>query len=1472
MNRACNAERSNTNATRNRGVASRILRALAVSPSFKGAGAPSVMGTGARGRGLLSAVSLLVALAVVLLVPAAASAAPKGIVASFGQEGSAEGQFSGVGGVAVNQTSGDVYVVDSFNERVQQFDADGTFIRMWGGGVLDGSDAGQVCAPDADPDCGMGSSGSGGEGQFAFGGWLANLHVAADGSVYVADTGHHRIQQFTPDGVFVRMWGYGVQTGDPGTLEVCDAGSGCLPGQPGDGNGQLSSPISVAVDPTSGDVLVADRDNSRIVRFTSSGGYVSHFSHSSPNDVAVDVNGAVYAIEPGAVVRKYDSAGEQQPFSVPYTFGWPSQVATAGASVFITDANENGDGYNILELDATSGEHLETHRTANTSFEASGLAVNSATGRMYVGDGFNSRVFIFDDPLHTATIEPSTDITTEGATLHGTVNPNGGFPTGYHFEVSVDGETWTSFPDTDVDVGNGSDPVEATADATGLEAGRHYQVRLVATNQFGARVESTGTEGDFTTKPLPPIAITLPATQIRDTSAVVAGEIDPRNAETTYHFEYGTTTAYGTPVPMPGASAGAGGQPVIVTDTITGLQPNTTYHYRVVATNAAGTTNGENRTFTTRPATTAPPGRAYELVSPAYKVGGTGVGHYYGGPDAVGRAGYAAWDAERFAVHGQNGSVLTDGKMTFVDDWSFAERTPTGWVNKPGLSRRTFGVETLAAASINTAAEDFSLTAWGGGNGIRVFPEMESWAAANYPVMRRWTEDMWQLFGPFLPEGGPLGNGAKTTAADGSALAVSSSSTQGLTGPGDPSLDLDLGGPGVSDDPSSVYLDEITGPFSDTFPGDDGIRELVNVCTAGTVIPTANGSEPCAEAPANRDARLISLGGAALTVKTTANPPASIISADGSRLFFMSPDPMLASSEHPNRGSFEDSQLYVRQRNSDGRIVTRWISQTEVADQSTTLRAPALFEGASRDGDKLFFRTTSPLTSDDPNHGEGTVAPNGAVIAGEPSDRSSDLYMYDLPDGPDGDPSTSDGDPAGGDLTRISAGPDGTGDCNSPVQVDPTYAALRFASHDASRVYFTCASPLAGAATTDSGNITDPGGTPTTADAANLYLYDASEPSAQRWRFITRLPSGGGLAACATTLAGRGSTFVVNAGTTGDEVSTSPDNSCVRGTSDGSLITFATAGRLIADDPDADSLDIYGYDADRDELTRLSAPQGGPNGTYPCLLGQEAGPRCHADPGIGPGPMALEMLGVATRPGPDDGDNLAFFQSARQLVPQDADSAFDVYQWRNGELSLISTGHSETDGAFYLGNDRTGLNVYFATRDQLTWQDKDRVLDVYTARVGGGIPEPIVPELCGALADGCRGSGVGVVVSGKLKTSSSVGGGDVVAKRQVLSLRAVGARARRRAARTGRLTVSVGVSEVGVVRLAARARLEGRSVKVAGARRRVREPGVVRVGLPLSSQARGVLRRGRPLRLVVRASQLGARSRSITVRLPGVKR
>ena len=103
-----------------------------------------------------------------------------------------------------------------------------------------------------------------------------------------------------------------------------------------------------------------------------------------------------------------------------------------------------------------------------------------------------------------------------------------------------------------------------------------------------------------------PAATTGAATDVTQTSATLNGTVDPNGVAATVRFEYGTTTAYGQQTPD--EVAGAGDEAAAATAPLTGLSANTTYHYRVVATNADGTTNGEDGTFKTA-AGAARPGR-----------------------------------------------------------------------------------------------------------------------------------------------------------------------------------------------------------------------------------------------------------------------------------------------------------------------------------------------------------------------------------------------------------------------------------------------------------------------------------------------------------------------------------------------------------------------------------------------------------------------------------------------------------------------------------------------------------------------------------------------------------------------------------------------------------------------------------------------------------------------------------------------
>jgi hypothetical protein len=125
----------------------------------------------------------------------------------------------------------------------------------------------------------------------------------------------------------------------------------------------------------------------------------------------------------------------------------------------------------------------------------------------------------------------------------------------------------------------------------------------------------TAQADDCNSTPPPPTApavTTSAASGVTDTAATLNGTVNPEGAATTYQFQYGTSTSYGSVAPASPASAGSGSSAVGESADLSGLSASTTYDYRLVATNATGTTNGSNQTFTTPAA--SPPGNAFTPV------------------------------------------------------------------------------------------------------------------------------------------------------------------------------------------------------------------------------------------------------------------------------------------------------------------------------------------------------------------------------------------------------------------------------------------------------------------------------------------------------------------------------------------------------------------------------------------------------------------------------------------------------------------------------------------------------------------------------------------------------------------------------------------------------------------------------------------------------------------------------------------
>lgn len=193
----------------------------------------------------------------------------------------------------------------------------------------------------------------------------------------------------------------------------------------------------------------------------------------------------------------------------------------------------------------------------------------------------------------------ATSVGATSATVSGSVDP-GGEATSWYVEY---GRT-TSYGSrtTTRSAGNGTAVVDVSEQLTGLSTGVAYHYRLVATNATGT---SRGADQSFTTG-APPAVATGAASQLGPTAATVGGTVDPNGLPTGWWIEYGTSTSYGSRTTT--QSAGSGTSATAVSVRLTGLSAGATYHFRLVASNDAGTTRGSDRTFRTDRAPTVSTG------------------------------------------------------------------------------------------------------------------------------------------------------------------------------------------------------------------------------------------------------------------------------------------------------------------------------------------------------------------------------------------------------------------------------------------------------------------------------------------------------------------------------------------------------------------------------------------------------------------------------------------------------------------------------------------------------------------------------------------------------------------------------------------------------------------------------------------------------------------------------------------------
>ena len=274
---------------------------------------------------------------------------------AWGSEGNGTGQFSSPEDIAVDSTSGNVYVVDSFlNSRIQKFDSNGKFIATWG------------------------SNGTG-DGEFDT---PSGIAVDSSDNVYVADSGNNRIQKFDSNGKFITKWGSN-----------------------GTGDGEFDYPADISVD-SSGNVYVADHDNHRIQKFDSNGTFITKWGSGGTGDgefipwsIAVDSSGNVYVTDyNNHRIQKFDSNGK---FITKWgSFGtgdgefypWSSTVDSSGNVYVADDANQR-----IQKFDS-NGTFITKWGRGGTGdgefYSPRGIAVDSS-GNVYVTDTSTYRIQVF---------------------------------------------------------------------------------------------------------------------------------------------------------------------------------------------------------------------------------------------------------------------------------------------------------------------------------------------------------------------------------------------------------------------------------------------------------------------------------------------------------------------------------------------------------------------------------------------------------------------------------------------------------------------------------------------------------------------------------------------------------------------------------------------------------------------------------------------------------------------------------------------------------------------------------------------------------------------------------------------------------------------------------------------------------------------------------------------------------------------
>jgi hypothetical protein len=1216
-------------------------------------------------------------------------------LSTFGTYGTGAGETKFPHEVALDPITGHVYVSEIENQRISEFTAWGSFVKAFGWDVAPGAvneqqevrvraSAGDFRlsfegsttndlpfnAPGSEAD-GSGSieealealpsiGGAGGEVTvtevpgtlngvtpyihvIAFGGSLAATNVGQ----LTASNGSIPLSGGSPTTVLEGRTRADGTTGGTG-LEPCTAESGCQAGSPGGGLGQFERAAASPIVDKAGNVYVRNEGGERVQKFDHAGRFLFEFNVGNGRGVAIGSDDTLF-FGAGEGIRRFTPAGDPDgEFPLP-----------GGVSVDLAYDNQSS----LLYI---SGPESVERRDPVTG---------AAAGKFEVAKSLRS-------------------IATDGA-------------------GNLYAAAYRPFPDPDEvrqfdPAGNPLSPPECCKSPVflGVEEGRFMNIRGMTANAAGNLYvayrhspEPANVVRSFGPAPVmyegpPSVAPDIEAqfaSSVGRTDAVVAALINPHFwTDARYYVEYGTgeCSAGGCnqlkPLP-PGAllSAKATSSQVktsgIVLD---GLQPNTTYHYRFVASSGGGGPVGgiggevgidgteatlttlpvpleggagcPNETFRTGFSTHLPDCRAFEMVSPVDKLGGDVKtllnAHSYSNAVSQSSVAGGAFTYSSYRAFGDpTGAAMTNQYLA-------SRIEGDGWDSEAILPRQGLnGAEEYGLnANFDNQYKAFSADLCRGWLAVATEPPLAAGATDGPPALYRREncanagtyETLAQSEGL---KGGLAGN-AETElqgmSADGSAVVVRATS------------DLTHGGGGTG--PSKAYYSS-NGSVQPICILPSG-APFAGRCSAGTT-PELSGSASDGD-----------LGRVANVTHA--------MSSDGSKVYWTA-----VGDNLPDGDRFKGTgRIFLRQNPGREQSASGACDEPEKACtlkvSETKSALSARFWAASVDGGKALYEFI-----------EGALAGN--------------LYRFDAEDGS----STL--------IARKSLGLVGAGD-------------------DLSDIYFVSEERLAGT-------------TGATAGKPNLY-HAGGEGN---YTFIATLSR--------TDVQVGGANDLIPS-----NVERVPVRHVARASADGRTLAFISTESLTGyDNTDAvSSLACGAKEGSKEgicdsEVFRYEVGSEGPV----CISCNPSGAQPQGRSVAGGVESNLSLATAASLPAPTTqlyvpralsagGDRL-FFDSYDALVSRDTNGKKDVYQWEaadgaaqcealgaelfvkssGGCLSLISSGESPSDSEF-LDASASGDDVFFVTNASLLPQDPG-LYDVYDARVGGGLPQPMTPAACEGEA--CQG-------------------------------------------------------------------------------------------------------------------------------------